>query len=309
MNARMSAALAWGGVLLAGALWGGGALVAQFLIDGGIAPQSLSLARFALGVPLLWWLHWRAQRTRPAPAGARWRHLARREQFQVIGTGAAMALNVSCWFAGIVHLGAALPTVISICCAPVIVVLVSVARGYERFGLRLVAGLLLALAGVALLVMPADGWGPLPKGHAAGLAWSFGSAFCYALVVLGNARMPVRVPAVTASAWGMSIAALCMLAVAWPTGITWPGGTAQWLGAAYTGVVTTSVAYLAFAWGARRLSPTAAVVGTLIEPLVAALLAALLLAEPMAPRQWAGAVLLAAAMLLLMRRNSAVRAD
>jgi drug/metabolite transporter (DMT)-like permease len=74
MNARMSAALAWGGVLLAGALWGGGALVAQFLIDGGIAPQSLSLARFALGVPLLWWLHWRAQRMARPPmrAGATW---------------------------------------------------------------------------------------------------------------------------------------------------------------------------------------------------------------------------------------------
>jgi hypothetical protein len=72
----MSAALAWGGVLLAGALWGGGALVAQFLIDGGIAPQSLSLARFALGVPLLWWLHWRVQRTARS-ADARWRDLSR----------------------------------------------------------------------------------------------------------------------------------------------------------------------------------------------------------------------------------------
>lgn len=307
MNARMSAALAWGGVLLAGVLWGGGALVAQFLIDGGIAPQSLSLARFALGVPLLWWLHWRAQQRRQQPAAARWTDLARREQFQVIGTGAAMALNVSCWFAGIAHLGAGLPTVISICCAPAIVALVSVARGYEPFGMRLLGGLALALAGVMLLVMPASGWGPLPAGHLAGLAWSFGSAFCYALVVLGNARMPVRVPAVTASAWGMGAAALCMLAVAWPAGITWPRGTAQWLGAAYTGVVTTSVAYLAFAWGARRLPPTAAVVGTLIEPLVAALLAAVLLAQPMAPRQWIGAVLLALAMLLLVRRSEAAR--
>lgn len=300
MNARMTAALAWGGVLLAGALWGGGALVAQFLIDGGMAPQSLSLARFALGLPLLWWLHWRARQL----AGTRWSDLTRREQFQLAGTGAAMALNVSCWFAGIAHLGAALPTVISICCAPVIVALASVMRGYERFGLRLLAGLGLALAGVALLVVPAGGWGALPAGHVTGLAWSLGSAFCYALVVLGNARMPGRVPAVTASAWGMSAAALCMLAVAWPAGITWPSGTAQWLGASYTGVVTTSVAYLAFAWGARRLSPTAAVVGTLIEPLVAALLAALLLAQPMALRQWAGAVLLAGAMLLLMRRAS-----
>jgi DME family drug/metabolite transporter len=302
----MSAALAWGGVLLAGALWGGGALVAQFLIDGGIAPQSLSLARFALGLPLLWWLYWRA----PARPDARWAGLAGRERFQIVATGAAMALNVSCWFAGIVHLGAALPTVISICSAPVIVALVSVLRGYERFGLRLLAGLLLALVGVLLLVMPAAGWGPLAPGHAVGLAWSFGSAFCYALVVLGNARMPAQVPAVTASAWGMAVAALCMLAVAWPGGITWPAGTAQWLGVGYTGVVTTSVAYLAFAWGARRLSPTAAVVGTLIEPLVAALLAALLLAQPMTPRQWAGALLLAGAMLLLVRRrNQAVRTD
>lgn len=307
MNARrMSAALAWGGVLLAGALWGGGALVAQFLIDGGMAPQSLALARFGLGVPLLWWLHLRAQGAAPLPH-ARWRGLARRERLQVAGTGAAMALNVSCWFAGIAHMGAALPTIISICCAPVIVALVSVVRGYEAFGARLAGGLVMALGGVVLLVLPAGGWGPLPEGHAPGLAWSFGSALCYALVVLGNARMPVHVPAVTASAWGMGVATLCMLAVAWPAGITWPRGAAQWLGAAYTGVATTSVAYLAFAWGARRLSPTAAVVGTLIEPLVAAVLAALLLAQPMASRQWAGALLLAAAMVLLMRRGKAAQ--
>jgi DME family drug/metabolite transporter len=297
----MSAALAWGGVLLAGALWGGGALVAQFLIDGGIAPQSLSLARFALGLPLLWGLHWHARQT--IGDGVRWRELTRREQLQIVGTGAAMALNVSCWFAGIAQLGAALPTVISICCAPAIVALVSVLRGYEPFGARLLGGLMLALAGVVFLVMPAAGWGPMAPGHALGLAWSFGSAFCYALVVLGNARMPVRVPAVTASAWGMGAAALCMLAIAWPGGITWPSGAAQWLGVSYTGVVTTSVAYLVFAWGARRLSPTAAVVGTLVEPLVAAWLAAVLLAQPMAPRQWLGAVLLAVAMLLLVRRS------
>ena len=305
MNARMSAALAWGGVLLAGALWGGGALVAQFLIDGGIAPQSLSLARFALGLPLLWWLHWHA----PAGPDARWSDLTGRERFQMLATGAAMALNVSCWFAGIAHLGAALPTVISICCAPVIVALVSVLRGYERFGLRLLGGLLLAVAGVLLLVMPAAGWGPLAPGHAAGLAWSFGSAFCYAMVVLCNARMPARVPAVTASAWGMTVAALCMVVVAWPGGITWPAGAAQWAGVGYTGVVTTSVGYLVFAWGARRLSPTAAVVGTLVEPLVAALLAAALLAQPMAPRQWVGALLLAGAMPLLVRRGKTVSSD
>ncbi|MDH6594791.1 DME family drug/metabolite transporter [Variovorax sp. TBS-050B] len=308
MNARMSATLAWGGVLLAGALWGGGALVAQFLIDGGMAPQSLSLARFALGVPLLWCLHWRT--TGAGGAAVRWRALAPREQWQVAGTGVAMALNVSFWFAGIAQLGAALPTVISICCAPAIVALVSVLRGYEPFGARLAGGLLLATGGVALLVMPAAGWGAAAPsaGYVAGIACSFASALCYAAVVLGNARMPARLGAVTASAWGMSVAALCMLAVAWPSGITWPRGAAQWLGVGYTGVVTTSVAYLAFAWGARRLAPTAAVVGTLIEPLVAALLAAMLLAQPMTPREWLGAGVLALAMLLIARRTRGAEA-
>ncbi len=43
-------------------------------------------------------------------------------------------------------------------------------------------------------------------------------------------------------------------------------------------------------------------VGTLIEPLVAALLAWLLGAAPMLPRQWGGASLLGAAMGLLARR-------
>ncbi len=299
MNERSLAALAWGGVLLAGALWGGGALVAQWLIERGIAPQSLALARFALGLPLLWWWHWRAGRTQRV----RWRELAPREQWQMAGTGAVMAFSVSCWFAGIALLGAALPTVIAICGAPVIVALVSVLRGYEPFGLRLLAGLLLALAGVALVVWPAEGLGPVSADYLAGLAWSFGAALGHALVVLGNARMPVRVPAVSASAWGMGVAALCMLAVVAWRGPTWPRDGMQWLGLGYTGIVTTSLAYLAFAWGARRLSPTAAVVGVLVEPLVAALLAAWLFAEPMAPRQWLGAGLLGLAIVALARRG------
>ena len=297
MNAMKGSALAWGAVVSAGVLWGGAALVAQRLIEGGLSPWSLALARFALGLPLLWWWHLRAE----AGTSTRWRDLSRRQRALMLGTGVAMALNVSCWFQGIAHLGAALPTVISICCAPVLVALVSVLRGYEPVSRQLLGALALALVGVGCVVAPADGW-QLAPGHAAGLAWSFASAALYAAVVLCNARMPASVSAVTASTWGMTTAAGCMAAIAGVQGVTWPADGLAWLGVGYTGVVTTSVAYLAFAWGARRLSPTAAVVGTLIEPLVAALLAWLLWAEPMLPRQWLGALLLGAAMGLLARR-------
>lgn len=293
MKEKKSAALAWGGVWMAGALWGGGALVAQALIDEGLSPWNLALARFGLGLPLLWLWHWRR-----APRGL-WGRLPVRERLHVAATGALMALNVGCWFAGISHLGAALPTVISICCAPVLVALIATLRGYERADGALAAGLALAVLGVGLLVLPSGG---LPAGHLAGLAWSFGSALCHALVVLGNARMPAQLPAATASAWSMTVAALCIAVVAAATGPQWPAGARQWAGVAYTGVVTTSVAYLAFAWGARRLSPTAAVVGTLVEPLVAAVLAAWWLGESMSLRQGWGAALLAVAMAVLVRR-------
>lgn len=302
MNSRTSAALAWGGVLLAGVLWGVGALVAQSVMEGGgMSPFSLSLARFALGLPLLWWWHWRQMAA--TPAAGQWRHLPWRERSLVVLTGLAMAMNVTCWFMGVAYIGAALPTVISICCAPVIVALLSVLRGYERASGQLLSALVLALIGAGVIVMPAEAI-MLPKDYVAGLAWSFASAALYSLVVLGNARMPAHVPAVSASAWGMTVAALLMFVLAGAQGITWPRDGLAWLQVAYTGVATTSIAYLAFAWGARRLSPTVAVVGTLIEPLVAALAAAWLFAEPLTVRQGVGALLLGASMVLLARRSS-----
>jgi len=295
MKTQPSIALAWGSVLLAGVLWGVGALVAQSVMANGMAPYSLSLARFALGLPLLWWWHWRG--VAATPSAAEWQHLSWRNRALIVGTGAAMAMNVTCWFAGIAHIGAALPTVISICCAPVIVALLSVLRGYERASARLLSALVLALGGVALIVVTRQV--SLPQDYAVGLLWSFASAGLYALVVLGNARMPRQVSAVTVSAWSMSIAALLMLAMAVIQGITWPQDSIAWLQVGYTGVFTTSVAYLAFAWGARRLSPTTTVVGTLVEPLVTVAAAAWLFAQPLTGQQYLGAVLLGVAMLLL----------
>jgi len=298
----MSAALAWGGVLLAGVLWGVGAIVAELLMARGMSPQGLAFARFVLGLPLLWaWHLWQA-RAMAGRAGASlpWSRRGWRDRAFMLCTGAATALAVTSWFAGIVILGAGLPTLISICLAPVIVALVSVVRGYERLTPRKLVALGLALAGVVAMVLPA---GPLvlPEGYVAGLAWSFLSAAAQAMVVLGNARMPREVSPASASAWGMTAAACCMAVVAVPRGITLPVGAWGWLGLAYTGVVTTSVAYLLFAWGARRLTPTAAIVGIMVEPLVAVVLASLLLATPLSAQQWVGAGVLLAAVWLLMR--------
>lgn len=290
-----SVALAWGGVWAAGALWGVGAWLAQWLIEGDVSPWTLGLARFGFGLPLLWWWHWRR-----SPDGL-WQRLPRAQRGRILATGAAMALNVGCWFAGIAHLGAAVPTVVSICCAPVLVAAMSVLCGHERLTVARTGGLAMALVGVGLLVMPAEA--RMPAGWAAGLAWSFASAFLYALVVMGNARMPAEVPAVAASAWSMTMATACATVLALAAGLSWPVTAGRWLGLVYTGVLATSAGYLLFAWAARRLTPTAAVIGTLVEPLVAALLAAWLSGEAMVPRQWVGSALLGLSMAWLARRR------
>jgi DME family drug/metabolite transporter len=281
------------------------------LLERGISPPSLALARFALGLPLLWCWHLsRSSRSAPPPSLERLERLRLgwRDRALVAGTGVAMALSVSCWFAGIAKLGAALATVVAVCCTPMIVALVSVLRGYERMSGRLLLALCMAVAGAALLALPATGLaGSLDYRY--GLAWSFATAGLQALVVLGSARMPSRLPAATASAWSMSAAACFMALVALPRGVTWPAGALDWLGVGYTGIATTSVAYLLFAWGARRLTPTAAAIGIMVEPLVATLLATWLLAESLAARQWVGAALLGAAMLPLARSLGVSRPD
>ncbi|MES2947736.1 MAG: DMT family transporter [Pseudomonadota bacterium] len=292
---------AWWCVLLAGFLWGVGALVAQSAMHAGISPHSLSLARFALGLPLLLFWHWRQHVDKRRHS--RWTALPWRMRLHIVLTGVAMAANVTCWFLGIERIGATLPTVISICFAPVLVAVFSVARGYEHISARLLCGLVLGVVGVALIVVAGDF--VLPKDYVAGLAWSFGSALLYAMVVLGNARVPKQVSSVTASAWSMSAATIFMLLVCAIQGVTLPHTQLVWLQVGYTGIVTTSIAYLAFAWGAKHLPPTAAVVGTLIEPLAAAVLAAWLWNEQLTAQQYAGAASLALAMYILSRQQRA----
>lgn len=151
MQTHSNTAKAWWCILLAGFLWGVGALVAQSAMQAGVKPHSLSLARFALGLPLLWL--WHVRQSGDQGRHARWSLLPWKSRLQIVVTGLAMAANVTCWFLGIAVIGATLPTVISICFAPVLVAIFSVARGYESMSTRLFLGPFLGVAGVALIVV------------------------------------------------------------------------------------------------------------------------------------------------------------
>lgn len=278
-------------------LWGTGALVVNLLIARfGLSPESISFWRFVVGALFLLALF-----ARPA-------HVPRLrvQATLLLGAGACMAMYVLCWFLGIARIGAAVPTLIALCLPPVLVTLVAVVRGRERLDAGLVATLAAALVGTALVVMRHGGMAAgTPAGVVlAGVGFSVASAVLYAGFTLVSGRLSQALGAGPATMGLTVVAAMVMGLSALYTPLAWPNEIPPEAWLLYLGLVTAALALLAFSWGAARLSPTALTVATLVEPLTAVLLAALLLGEALSLAQWAGAALMLASIAALGRRDA-----
>ncbi len=278
----------------AGVLWGTGALVVNLLVSRhGFTPASISFWRFAIGAAVLLLVFGRRLPGRDIVA--LWRPL--------VGAGVAMAGYVLCWFLGIERMGAAVPTLIALCLPPVLVSLHGVLRGRERLDAPLVLVLGAALLGTALVVSRHGQSQAVPAADVlAGVGYSLVSALLFAGFSLGSGRLSTRLGAGPAATCMTIVAAAAMGLYGWVRPLQWPEGLPPQAWYLYLGVVTAALALLAFSWGAARISATALTVATLIEPLTAVLLSAWLLGEALGPLQYAGAVLLMAAIWGLGRR-------
>lgn len=278
-------------------LWGTGALVVNLLIARfGLSPENISFWRFVVGAVLLLALF-----ARPV----HWPKL-RAQGLLLLGAGACMAMYVLFWFLGIARIGAAVPTLIALCLPPVLVTLVAVTRGRERLDAGLVATLAAALLGTALVVMRHGGMaaGTPAAVVLAGVGFSVASAVLYAGFTMVSGRLSQALGAGPATMGLTIVAAVVMGLSALYTPLAWPNEIPPEAWLLYLGLVTAALALLAFSWGAARLSPTALTVATLVEPLTAVLLAALLLGEALSAAQWLGAVLMLASIAALGRRDA-----
>jgi DME family drug/metabolite transporter len=166
--------------------------------------------------------------------------------------------------------------------------------------------LVAALAGTALIVVREGGsGGALPDGAMrAGVAFSVASAVLYAAFTLVSGRLAQDLGAGPMTTCLTIVAAIVMGLSGLYRPLAWPAEVAPEAWLLYLGVVTAALALLAFSWGAARLTPTALTVATLIEPLTAVALSALLLGEQLSAWQWLGGVLLMSAIWGLSRRSS-----
>lgn len=162
----------------------------------------------------------------------------------------------------------------------------------ERLTVRRILAMVLALAGVALLVGVGSveaRWSKLP-GVLSGLlaAWMFGLATVIAK------RHPLAMPPIAGVAWQAAFGAVPLIALALFERPDWSRLTATGYAIfSYIAVMPLTLAYLAWFRALRLVPASVGATMVLISPMVGVLGSAILLGDPLGPRQ-----LLALAMTL-----------
>lgn len=171
----------------------------------------------------------------------------------------------------------------------------------ERFGLKRVVALLLAMGGIALLVLGRGidiGLDKLP-----GVAFGLGAAILFALGTVLTKRWPLGLPPVTLVVWQVAIGCvpLGVAGLLLETPHFGSLGTSEWLLMAYGGFVGLGVAYIPWFAALRRLPASVAALGTLITPVVGVLGAVVFLGEPLGVREMVALCLTISGVALAVR--------
>jgi DME family drug/metabolite transporter len=207
----------------------------------------------------------------------------------------------ACYFWGVAKTSVAVGSVIAICSAPLlIVVLAAVFLGERIDGLTSVA-LLAGVTGAALLSIGPDGPGRLSPGFLGGVGLALGAGLSYATYAVLVKDIVRRVPPLTTAALTFAIAALALLPVLL---VEWPSADARaWTLLAYLGAVPTAGAYILYVIGLRTTPVTVSGVLTLAEPLAATLLGVLFFGDRLGLGGALGAALLLCAVAGLTLRR------
>lgn len=276
-------------VVAAAVLWGTGGVVGLELADhASMHPLTVAMWRMLVGgLTLVLWL---------AVRGRLHLRFGRAAWIRILLTGGLTALFEALFFSAISLASVGLATLIGIGSAPVFVALFDWLVRKERASRLTLGALALALGGLGLLLS-----GSLTVGGnamlGAGLALANGATFA-TITVVNRVPVPGLAP-VPLTGLGFTAGGLLLIPVAVIAGFSVPDDVVGWGWTLLLGIAVTAVAYVAYLTGLRTVPPFVATIVTLLEPLVAALLGALVLGERLGPRAMVGGAALGAAVVLL----------
>ena len=232
--------------------------------------------------------------------------------------GVAGAVFQTCLFAAFDAVGVTVTVAVTVC-APVVLLAAGEAI-WNRRRPETCAAAAIGIASIGVFLALGGGThssGGEPVTTLSGVALLVVASLAFALVAavargLGGTMHPLRGAGLglIATTCALAIAVLLRPEASLFSLVSLPGEDLAILG--YTGIVATGGAYLAFILGLHlSRSSAAGIVPTLIEPGVAAVLAALILQERLAPQQVIGCTLMLVAMIgfYLVERRVAARRD
>ena len=220
------------------------------------------------------------------------RLLSGRPAWSAVGLGTMYAVLTIAYFTGLTHLTAGLSAVVFFT-YPVYVLVLSAAFLDERVTLRLVVSLVLALAGLGL-ILGADTRGATPLGVVLLLAAAIG----YAVYIVGGRVLSTSAKASVLTAHVLTVAT-ALLGLRWyAEGATLPTSPAQWGVVVGIGVLGTGVPLVLLYEGLGFLQANrASVLGT-AEPVTTVTLGVLLLGESLTVETALGGLLVVVGVLL-----------
>lgn len=302
-------------VAVAATAWGtGGAVAAALYARSGLGPIAVSFWRFFGGAVALA-VAWPVLRGPGSVSPAR---RFRSAPLQLALTGVGMAVYQTAYFAAVEAAGVAIATVVTLGSGPVLVALGARAWMAERLGRRGAMIVLLALAGLVVLVLGGSSGGTATN-PPLGIALALLSAAGYGGTTLLSRTLGTREDRGAGNApdppgdalLGFAIGSVCLLPLALATGIL-PASAGLGLTTAmlaYLGLVPSALAYVLFFSGLTAVPATKAAVTALVEPLAAAVIAMLFLHERLSAVSVSGGVILLVAVIVLAlgERRPAIR--
>lgn len=282
----------------------GAGIVATRHVVAEVPPLTLALLRYAIGVVCL--LPFGVASWRAARMTATLRDLA---AMAALGIGQfAVLIAFMNW--GLQHIGAAQGALI-FSLFPLLTLMLGAALGREEMTARLLAGVLVSIAGVALSLAPkiaASGG----SAHAGGW-WGELAIFAAALVgaICSVLYRPYlrRYPTMPVSTYAMAASVVFLVVAA--AGEQWPSRIAAiaapaWAAIVFIGVAS-AVGYYLWLYALKHESPTRVTVFLALNPVTAAVLGAVLLGERLHPALLVALALIAAGLWLSARGSPGKR--
>ncbi|MBV9358752.1 MAG: EamA family transporter [Chloroflexi bacterium] len=272
-------------VALSAACFAAMPIFARTVYAAGSDPTTLLLLRFALAATVLLPLALRRPGARPA-----WPALA-----GLVLLGALYVCQSLLYFVALTMTPVTLLALLLYVYPVVVAVLASILFQIPLTRWRLVS-LGLALTGAALTVI-----GPLGGGNWLGIVLALAAALTYSGYILLATRVTHSVDSLWSSAIITASAGTLFALLATLHGAALPATSLGWVAVVGIGLVSTVLAILAFMSGLARIGPTDAATLSVLEPVITALLAVLLLGESLGLAQLVGGALIVVAVLIVAR--------